>query len=299
MQLDTLFQCLWRDYVAITPQAQRIHDLFTERGERIVNDHVALRSFDLSPISLRELGRHITSFGYSRDRCYRFADKKLRAQSFLHPDPARPRIFLSALQVHAVSPAARKLIEHLVGQVDAGLAERPEILCAGRAWAMPGATDYRALLAESEYAAWLAVHGLRANHFTISVNHLTRTPDLREVVDLIKSEGHAVNSAGGEIKGQPKACSNRPPPWPIRPWSASPTALMPRCPPATTNSPNAIGTATENCSRASYRPAPTDCSNRRTPAPPERCIDPASGPRTQSATVPSHSSGGIDTRTGP
>ena len=36
---------LWRDYTAITPQAARIHALFAARGETIVNDHVALRTY--------------------------------------------------------------------------------------------------------------------------------------------------------------------------------------------------------------------------------------------------------------
>ena len=40
-----LLDALWRDYTALTPQAARVHALFTARGEAIVNDHVALRTF--------------------------------------------------------------------------------------------------------------------------------------------------------------------------------------------------------------------------------------------------------------
>jgi hypothetical protein len=61
------------------------------------------------------------------------------------------------------------------------------------------------LLAESEYAAWLSVWGLRANHFTVSVNALRQTPDLLQVLALVKGAGFALNAEGGESKGSPQA----------------------------------------------------------------------------------------------
>lgn len=70
---------------------------------------------------------------------------------------------------------------------------------------MPSWPAYQTLLAESEYAAWLSVMGLRANHFTISVNHLKEPVSLAGVNDLLKQAGFRLNDSGGEIKGTPES----------------------------------------------------------------------------------------------
>src|SRR5690606_12849413 len=57
--------------------------------------------------------------------------------------------------------------------------------------------------AESEYAAWLAVFGLRANHFTIAVNSLRSPSTLEGVVERVEAAGHPLNRAGGLQKGSP------------------------------------------------------------------------------------------------
>ena len=47
--------------------------------------------------------------------------------------------------------------------------------------------------------------GYRANHFTVSVNQLSRFDSLEAVNQALKAQGFAINSAGGEIKGSPQA----------------------------------------------------------------------------------------------
>ena len=47
--------------------------------------------------------------------------------------------------------------------------------------------------------------GLRANHFTISVNHLKHPSSLQEVNALLKQAGFRLNHSGGEIKGSAEA----------------------------------------------------------------------------------------------
>ena len=55
--LDELFSTLWRQYVAITPDADSIHQLLSERGERIVNDHIALRTFGSERVGIEVMAR--------------------------------------------------------------------------------------------------------------------------------------------------------------------------------------------------------------------------------------------------
>ncbi len=202
MTLAEVFAALWADYVATTPQAARIQRLFAARGERVQNDHVAFRTFDTAGLGLAAIAAPFERLGYlERDR-YRFADKKLIAKYWQHPDRALPKIFISELCTAELSPGAQAIIAKLVAQLPAGFAHRAELPWAGRPWQCTRA-DYEALLAESEYAAWLAAFGFRVNHFTVAVNALTTFAGLPELDAFLVAEGFTLNTVGGAIKGSP------------------------------------------------------------------------------------------------
>lgn len=203
MQCREFFDHLWRDYTGIAPQAARIHALFSEQGNDIVNDHVAFRTFNLSPVNIDTLEPHILELGYRRFEPYHFEGKKLDARSYLPEDERQPRIFFSELQVERLSTAAQTIIRGLVEQVCPEATDRCDVFWAGRLWAMPAWADYQTLMMESDYAAWLSVMGLRANHFTISVNHLQQST-LQYVIENLQSAGYPLNQAGGVIKGTPE-----------------------------------------------------------------------------------------------
>ena len=200
MQIETFFNHLWDDYTSLTPQAARIHRLFIDDGNQVVNDHVALRTYNLAPIDISSLEPILLNLGYQRFAPYHFESKKLDAWSYTHADPGQPLLFLSELRVQDLTESSRDLIQKLCSQVEKTDTLDESIFWRGRPWAMPKWEDYQSLLAESEYAAWVAVTGIRANHFTISVNHL-HTPDLDYVISLLKKSGIALNSVGGIIKG--------------------------------------------------------------------------------------------------
>lgn len=197
--IDELFDALWADYVALTPQAARIHHLLHERGEAVRNDHVALRSFG---ISLDVLARPFEAVGYEVRDHYRFDDKKLIARYWQHPDPMRPKVFISELQVPELSAAAHQIIGGLLGQLPKDFADRDDLPWAGRPWRVRRA-EYESLLIESEYAAWVAAFGFRVNHFTVDVNALTTFPDLPALCAFLEDHGFTLNAAGGVIKGTP------------------------------------------------------------------------------------------------
>lgn len=202
MTLDELLDRLWRDYGAINPQAQAIHDLLTARGETVVNDHIALRTFDDPRTAIDVLAAPFVRHGYEPRQEYRFREKKLRARHYEHPDPRRPKVFVSQLELAAFAPELRRLVESLVDR--AAVESLPAELCtAGRLWPLTGA-EYDALVAQSEYAAWVAAFGFRANHFTVLVNALRSLASLAELNALVKSAGFALAAAGGEIKGSPR-----------------------------------------------------------------------------------------------
>src|SRR5947207_826535 len=121
MDADPLLADLWADYTAITPLAARVHALLSARGETIVNDHIALRTFGLPGIGLEALAAPFEALGWQvqPDR-YRFDDKKLVARYWQHADPARPKIFISELCVDELPADAQAAIRGLVAQVPAG-----------------------------------------------------------------------------------------------------------------------------------------------------------------------------------
>jgi hypothetical protein len=201
-----VLDALWRDYVATTPQAERIHRLLAERGERVQNDHVALRTYGLPGIGIDVLAKPFEALGWRMqpDR-YRFEDKKLVARYWQHDDPALPKVFISELCVTELSAAAHQIIEGLVRQLPAGFAARPDLPWAGRPWRVRRA-EYESLLFESEYAAWVAAFGFRVNHFTVFVNALTTFPDLHSLNAFLLDHGFTLNDAGGVIKGAPSQC---------------------------------------------------------------------------------------------
>jgi hypothetical protein len=199
---DALLANLWADYIQTTPQAERIHALLGARGERVVNDHVALRGLGIANLGIAALAAPFEAVGYEPRESYRFDDKKLNARYWRHPDRDAPKVFISELCVGELSARAQQLIDALVAQVPAGFAARADLPWAGRPWSCTRAT-YEALLAESEYAAWLAAFGFRVNHFTVSVNALTTFSDLADVNAFLVANGFTLNTSGGAIKGTP------------------------------------------------------------------------------------------------
>ena len=204
MNTQIFFQSLWEDYIGMAPRAARLKSVFENRGEQVLNDHVAFRTLDLDPIRLPVLQKHILALGYEPLAPYVFKEKKLNAWGYLHPDPSQPRIFLSALDCSTLSVDAQKILQGICTQIDPIRVEGPEVLWAGRLWDPISWDDYGLLLEESEYAAWFAAHGLHANHFTIAVNHLKKTPTVEGVLQVVEEQGIPVNQSGGRVKGSPQ-----------------------------------------------------------------------------------------------
>lgn len=202
MTTSDLLEALWRNYVAITPQAERIHRLLRERGEHVHNDHVALRTFAVPGISIDDLARTFETHGWRGRERYRFDEKHLRARYWQHPDPDLPKVFISELVLSEISPRARTIIDGLVAQLPPDISRHEDLPWCGRPWLVTRA-EYEELLAESEYAAWVAAFGLRVNHFTVDVGALTTFPDLHALNAFLLEHGFTLNTTGGIVKGSP------------------------------------------------------------------------------------------------
>ncbi|MBL4823525.1 MAG: DUF1338 domain-containing protein [Colwellia sp.] len=198
-RITALFDKIWQQYLTVTPSADKIHQLLGN-GNDVINDHVAYRTFNIAKVNLDKLAQHLLLIGYTECGQYNFAAKKLTAKHFEHSNSTMPKVFISELRVEEFPKEIQKIIHALVDQLPDNISEQADFLYSGRPWKI-SSTDYKILLKASEYAAWLAAWGYRANHFTVSINHLDSFDCIIAVNNSLKKAGYTLNSIGGEIKG--------------------------------------------------------------------------------------------------
>lgn len=202
--VKVLFENLWQNYVDVTPSAKSVHKLLgSSQQDDIINDHIALRTFNLEKVGLEKLAAHFKALGYEECGEYHFAAKKLYAKHYEHADRTLPKVFISELLLDQCSDYLCETITALVEQIPESAVTADDFLYSGTHWQVSQAT-YEKLLAESEYAAWVAAWGYRANHFTVNVNDLQSYQTLEQVNNVLKNAGYLLNTSGGEIKGTPE-----------------------------------------------------------------------------------------------
>ncbi|WP_293747447.1 DUF1338 domain-containing protein [uncultured Paraglaciecola sp.] len=209
-KIDSLFSHLWQDYLTITPSAKKVHDLLEGyesehlgKSAKLGNDHIALRSFNIEKINLDKLAAHFLALGYTEQGQYDFIEKKLRAKHFEHADETQPKVFISELIVEEMPPIVQQIIQKMTDDMDDNVAQQDNFLYSGTHWQI-STQEYETLVAHSEYAAWMSAWGFRANHFTVSLNHMGHFKSLAQMNTLLKESGFVLNNSGGEIKGGPE-----------------------------------------------------------------------------------------------
>lgn len=205
MTYQAIFDRLWQQYSTEIKAAGDIYRLFSEQGETVINDHIALRTFNDPRVGVDVLAQAFLKAGYIEKGQYDFPNKHLNAKHYEHPDGLAPKVFISELVCEAFSPWLQDTVKSLVDQISpATLADSEQLLFSLTPWGPLSYDVYKKLLAESQYAAWMYAYGYRANHFTIFVNHLTQFPEIKDVNNFLKQHGYTLNSAEGEIKGTPE-----------------------------------------------------------------------------------------------
>ena len=205
MELKILLERLWEIYSEQNPSAAGIHNLFTEEGEIVENDHIAFRTFDDKRIGIEVLARPFLYLGYLPNGEYHFEEKKLHAVHFENTKAENaPLVFISELKLKECSHFLQSTVLELIDKLSYDDLISEEIILKGNSWGKPSYEIYEHLRIESEYAAWLYVFGFRPNHFTVSVNSLKKYNSVQKVNELLKQKGYKLNNSGGEIKGTPE-----------------------------------------------------------------------------------------------
>ena len=177
--IDVLDGLLSR-YLDRVPDAGRVVDLFTSRGDQIINDHIAFRSIHLESI-LRiflHLGFEVR-MDPSTGRPFNFEAKKLTAVWLKHPNPAVPRVFVSQFRFEEGSPKLQAIVNRYMADwqdpiksLDLNDATAINTYLHTAQWPTPTHADYTALQQESEYVSWVLYNKYYLNHFTLSVHEL-------------------------------------------------------------------------------------------------------------------------------
>ncbi|TVQ93067.1 MAG: DUF1338 domain-containing protein [Bacteroidetes bacterium] len=205
MEIEKIFERFWVPYSTQNPSAKKIYDLFTEQGEKIIHDHIALRTFNDPRMNIDVISKVFTDNGYEAKGEYEFKAKKVFGRHFEHKTDANaPKAFISELLIDEFSDYLQSTIYQYINDVGEEVYLDPELVYKGSIWGRIPFETYNKLREESEYAAWLLVYGFRANHFAIKVNELKNFKSLQEVNAFVKSHGYVMNTAAGEIYGTPE-----------------------------------------------------------------------------------------------
>jgi hypothetical protein len=205
METEMIFERFWHRYSNEKPNAKRIYDLLTASGERVVHDHIALRTFDDPRMNIDVIARVFTENGYEARGNYEFKAKKLRGMHFEHKsDPKAPKVFISELLTDQFSDYLKTTISSYLNSLHDSDYADPDLASGGSVWGKIPFATYNKLRKESEYAEWLLVYGFRANHFAVKVNELKNFPTLQDVNEFIKGNGYLMTTVGGEIYGTPE-----------------------------------------------------------------------------------------------
>ncbi len=194
---------MWADYIKLTPQAEKIFNLITNTGETVLNDHIALRTFNHPRLGIKSLAQHFIKYGYKDSGEYFFKEKKLYAKHFQHANEAYPKIFISELELEKVSPFVRETLNNCIEQIKDSAVQNENFVFSGKHWTTDHHT-YEKLANESEYASWVYAYGFRPNHFTVNINVLKQWSDITVLNNFLKQNNFKLNASGGEIKGTPE-----------------------------------------------------------------------------------------------
>ncbi len=138
MHLNDILNRLWNDYSSQNPSVKAIHSLFQSKGESIVNDHIAFRTFNRPRLRVDDLAKPFLAVGYVEKGQYHFEEKKLFAKHFELPgNYLAPRIFISELLVDQFSPFLISAVDEIVAKIPKSMLGSNDLIFSGTLWGKP------------------------------------------------------------------------------------------------------------------------------------------------------------------
>lgn len=212
--LDIVLNDLFQHYRQNVLDVDKITTSLVEQGvisspNEIVNDHIAFRTLGVPHLGIQSFEKIFLHYGYKKRDYYRFDGKKLDAYWFSPPKDHYPRIFVSELCVNELRAASQDIIYKYTSEISADPVDQLDLnngievasFLQTPLWKLPTSAEYRTLLTESEYAAWVIYNRYYLNHYTISIHELKEGySTLEEFNAFLVKIGIKLNTSGGIIK---------------------------------------------------------------------------------------------------
>src|SRR5262249_49568203 len=117
--LAKLLDALWTQYKSRVDYAQQYEKMVEQHGGKVINDHIAFRTFECNvgsqPAGVEAIARIFVPLGYVPKDKSIFEDKKVTAWHYEHKtNPDNPKLFISQLEVDELPPEAVNLIKPTV-----------------------------------------------------------------------------------------------------------------------------------------------------------------------------------------
>lgn len=217
-----LFDALWERYRERVPYVGVYERLVATLGARFVNDHIAFRTIALQQplVGILTISRIFEALGYRAAGCYRFEDKHLSSLHFQHPHPEFPKLFISELKTYELSRECQTILRDVLAthrptvtedflarlatadSTDAALLDDTVRQFHELPWSLPDKQAVLRVNAESQYAAWVLVHGYQVNHFTTLINSqgVEALSDIEKTIAALRQAGVPLKA---EVEGAP------------------------------------------------------------------------------------------------
>jgi len=222
--LVDLFDALWVEYRSRVAYVRKYEEVVAGLGGTFFNDHIAFRTLarQRPQLGIVTLSRLFEALGYVPANCYQFPDKHLRSIHYQHSNPRLPKLFITEMQTWKLSSEAQEIVaktlaDHPEPFADEDLTDlsngsdpqdsyRQALLDSAKRWfsaprwPIPKMSEVNAVNKESQFAAWVLVHGYRVNHFTALVNShgVEAMDDIDKTVAALREAGVPMKT---EIEG--------------------------------------------------------------------------------------------------
>ena len=211
--LDFVLKGIMKPYLERVVDVKKIisnminHNLINHENE-ILNDHIAFRTLRCKNLGIKSLEKIFLYFGYSKRDFFVFENKKLNAFWYSPPNDKYPRVFISELRIKELSSTSYQIIQSYLSSVNQDPVENLDFnnlndvvsFFQKPLWKLPKYEDYKKLLYESEYAAWVIYNRYYLNHYTMSIHMLNKKNTLEEFNSFLERIGIKLNTSGGKIK---------------------------------------------------------------------------------------------------
>ena len=215
--IDLILQGVFNTYSERVPDVKKITQAMIDKGmvssqSEIVNDHIAFRTLGVPHLGIASFEKIFLAHGYEKRDHFFFEGKRLDAYWYAPQREESPRVFISELRVGDLSEEAQSIIQKYVGPIKSDPVDALDLNAIEAVvdffhrplWELPSLEDYKRLLQESEYAAWVIYNRYYLNHYTISVHQLDGAHHTLEQFNaFLKSIGIKLNDSGSEIKVSP------------------------------------------------------------------------------------------------